>query len=176
MLRVGDTTSCSRRWNASARAPDHRRPHRGTHEWWRARCDGGGRPARGRSARHRCPRRPSSASTRCWRGVGTHQSGRHGVRRAAGRYADAPKALIEDEAIDATLVLHAPGAQPPHDSAAKRSSTQRDGAADCADLLDWRRSGSRAKMFADAGMPTTNPTPGPARLRSSVRYNRNRKC
>jgi len=101
------------------------------------------------------------------------------VGSAAKRYAEALEVLIEDESIDAALVMHAPSALASSDGAAKAviDTTHRHGGLFV--LTSWIGGEAVAparRMFADAGIPTYDtPRQAVRAFLHIVHYNRNQE-
>ncbi len=100
------------------------------------------------------------------------------VTAAPKRYADALEVLVNDETIDATLVMHSPNALSLSDDAAKAiiGTTQQHGGLVLTSWIGGEIVEPARRMFAQAGLPTYE-TPGQAvrAFLHMVRYNRNQE-
>ena len=100
------------------------------------------------------------------------------VGSAAKRYAEALEVLIEDESIDAALVMHAPSALASSDGAAKAviDTTRQHGGLVLTSWIGGEAVAPARRMFADAGMPTYDtPRQAVRAFLHMVHYNRNQE-
>ena len=100
------------------------------------------------------------------------------VGSAAARYAEALKVLIEDESIDAALVMHAPSALASSDGAAKAviDTTRQHGGLVLTSWIGGEAVAAARRMFADAGMATYDtPRQAVRAFLHMVHYNRNQE-